>query len=558
MLRALTIENYGLISEARVEFDIGMTVLTGETGSGKTMLLGALGFVLGDRATADVVRAGAERARVTLDLDIGDEGDFLAEEGFSLDPGEPLTLWREISASGKSSARIGGRPATATQLRMLGERVVDRVGQHEQQRLLARGYHLDLLDRFAGDDALVLRRALSDRFTELEIVNDELHALDEEERRADAALNLARHTLTEIDAAKLEPDEDMRLRERRDRLTNIERVTAALSEAHHLLADESSATEMLGSAVRSLASIERFGVRYAEMGARLRTVQEELGDAASALMRELEESEFDAAELEQIGSRLDILDGLKRKHGGSLERVLEARAHAAETIERYGGADRRRKILETRRGEISRAFDRNVVQLSELRRAASVLLEEQLASELEALAMRGVRLSVALQTLERPGARGAESAEFVLRSAGDDVPRALAKIASGGELSRVLLALTTVLFDRRECTALVFDEIDAGIGGETANAVAERLGRLSRRSQVICVTHLAQIAAWSDTHIVLSKRESNGAAQIVSETLHRPDAVRDEIARMLSGRPNDVAREHAATLLKRAGEKRIP
>lgn len=549
-LLRLSIEDFGLIAHADVTFSDGLTVFSGETGSGKTMLLGALRFALGDRSETDLIRSGAARARAVLEIEPDDAlRAWLARDGFALADDDDLIVTRELAAGGRSQARINGVAASASQLRSLAASIVDVVGQHDAQRLLAPSYALELVDRFGGGEVAAVRDDVRELHEELQRLDNELAELRADDGRALAQLEFERFAAAEIDAAAPDVDEDGRLRERRDVLANAERILTALGNAGAALEDEGGAIDAVGSAAAALAPVAKFGERFTGLAAALAAVQGELGELAGRLARERDAVEGDPAALETTLARLDVLERLKKKYGGSIAAVLETRAGFGALIERDASRDER---VAAREAEASRVRERlagRAAVLSQQRRRAALELERLVAAELAALAMPTARFSVAFETLERIGPAGAERAELRLAPNPGEPERSIAKSASGGELSRVLLSLIVVIADRRDRTALVFDEIDAGIGGATALAVGARLGRLAQGAQVIVVTHLAQIASWADTHYALRKREARGATTIEVKTLGARQARLEEIARMLSGDANPVSLEHAATLV---------
>jgi DNA repair protein RecN (Recombination protein N) len=547
----LSIDDFGLIAHAELTFADGFTACTGETGSGKTMLLGALSFALGERSSPDVVRQGAARARATLELEPDETLQaFFAAEGFEPDDGEPAIVAREIASSGKSAARVNGRPASAAQLRTLGELLIERVGQDERQRLLSQAYQLDVLDRFAGPPALQRRNALAEAHARASALAAELKAGAESAGRALAEVEFARFAVREIDDAALQPGEGVELRERRDFLADAERIAAALGAAHAALAEgEASAIDSLGTAAGALAGLARYGSELAALAERVAGLQSDAVDAAAGISRALDRTEFDPGELETIGARLDLIERLKKKYGAGLGDVPAARERFAQTIERYETRDERRAQLEAEFERARAALGVHARALAALRAEAAGRLEARVAQELAALAMPSASFAVLLEPLDEIGPAGSERVEFALAPNSGEPLRPLAKAASGGERSRVLLALVVVLAGRRERTALVFDEIDAGIGGVTANAVGVRLGGLARTTQVVCVTHLAQIAAWADVHYSLRKRETGDNTVIELVPLDDQRAVPEEIARMLSGSAAAVALEHATTLI---------
>jgi len=549
-LRRLEIEDFGLIAHAALDFADGLTACTGETGSGKTMLLGALAFVLGERTSAELVRAGAARARVTLEVDPDAAlRERFAREGFEIEADELATFSRELQAGGKSSARINGRPAGLAQVRAFGELLVDSIGQHEQQRLLSPAYQLDVLDRFAGARALETRAVVAAAHLRASGLEAALRESRERDVRGLAELEFARDALAEIEALGLRPGEEEELRARRDYLNNAERIGAALALAHEALAGDGAGLEALGRAAAALAGVARFAAGLERAAEALAALQSDAGEAAAALARLAENAEFDAAELERVVQRLDAIERARRKYGRTPEEFEAARLRYAALVEREETRDERLAALESELSLARAALSEAAETLHAARADAAASLETRVTAELAGLAMPAARFGVSLEPLAEIGPNGRERAEFALSANPGEPARPLLKAASGGELSRVLLALVVVLAGGRDPSALVFDEIDAGIGGSTANAVGVRLGSLARVSQVVCVTHLSQIASWADRHYALRKREARNTTTIEVLELRTPAAVIDELARMLSGSAAGVARDHAATLL---------
>jgi len=556
-LLRLTVENVGLIARAELEFAPGLTVVTGETGSGKTMLLGGLELALGGRADSDTVGGGAERARATLE--IAPDAALrarLADAGFALAADDDLIVQREVLASGRSQARINGVPASASQLRELAGALVDLVSQHEAQRLLAPAYALELLDRSGGAEALALRDEVARLHDGLRAAHERIAALHDEDGRKLARVEFARFARGEIDAAApVDDDEDERLRARRDLLSNAERILASLATASAALEDDAAAVDALGAAETALLGLARYGEQFAELAGAAAALQSDANELAARIARERDAIELDPAELDALGARLDALDTLKKKYGGSLAAVRAQRESFANEVADVDERDARAAAAQREADALERVLNERAATLSALRSQAAVTLEHDVRTELRALAMPAARLRIALEPLDAVGPHGAERAELRFTANPGESERALARVASGGELSRVLLALVVVLADRRERTALVFDEIDAGIGGATASAVGTRLARLARTAQVVCVTHLAQIASYGDAHVALRKRARGDETTIAAVVLDG-DARRAEIARMLSGDERGVALEHAAELMTSARAKR--
>ncbi len=551
MLRRLEIEDYALIARADVEFAAGATTFTGETGSGKTMLVGALDFALGARAGADAVRRGARKAVVTLTFD-PDEAlrERFAADGFPLDAGETGTVVREMTDAGRSNVRLNGRPATASYLREVGALLAEIVGQHEAQRLLSPGYHLDLLDRFAGAAALRLREDVAGAYAAMRASQSHLERLAGDAREAEERCERARHALAEIERARLDPKERDTLQRRRAYLDNVERIATALQTAREALAgEEGGVVANAGAAAAALAGVGELDPQLGDAAARAAALQADANDLAAEIARSLDAGEYDAGEIEAINARLDQMERVTRTYG-DVESALAYAARAREIVDEYENAD---ETLARTRAELEaheRALAGAAAALGAARKKAAAALRRRVEAEFGDLALGTARFDVSLEPLERIGATGAERVEFLFGANAGEPALPLARVASGGERSRVLLALVVALAQARDgSAAMVFDEIDAGIGGATATAVGARIGELARRGQVVCVTHLAQLATWADRHYVLDKLERKGATGIAVREIDGKADREAEIARMLSGESHDVALRHARALL---------
>jgi DNA repair protein RecN (Recombination protein N) len=558
MLRTLQIEGYGLIERADVEFADGATIFTGETGSGKTMLIGALDFALGARAGADVVRRGARRALVTIAF----EPDValrarLAADGFELDAGELATISREMTESGRSGLRVNGRAATAAYARELRDAVAELIGQHEAQRLLSPPYQLELLDRFAGAPALQMRDAVAAAYARAEEAAEMLARLCGDERRARERYEDACHTVREIEDARLEAGEAERLNDRRAYLDNVERIAACLNLAHEALSgDERGGASALGAASVALGNVAKYDGSLRALAERASLLQAEAVEIGGDIARALESAEYDPAELDAINGRLDFIERLKRVYGATFEEIIAAAQRARATVDEYEGRDQLIARLEAEAADAHAQLRNAAASLSAVRAKAAAVLAERIVAEFAEIALASGRFEVSIEPIEPIGPRGAERIEFLFAANAGEPARPLTRVVSGGELSRVLLALVVVLADARDAAgALIFDEIDAGIGGATATAVGARIGELARRGQVIAVTHLAQLATWADRHYVLDKIESKGKTTIVARAIASRKEREAEIARMLSGESHDAALRHArAMLAKVSGE----
>ncbi|GAC1497756.1 MAG: DNA repair protein RecN [Vulcanimicrobiaceae bacterium] len=553
MLKRLLIEDFGLIARADIEFASRASIFTGETGSGKTMVIGALAFVLGGRAGPDVVRRGARRSVVTLTLDASPAlRERFAAGGFILEDDEDALLSREMSEAGKSVLRLNGRQTTAGYVRDLTADIAEIIGQHEAQRLLSPEYHLELLDRLSGAAAAGEGARLRDAYVRAQDASAALAAFHTQAGKAQAEVEFARFAAREIAAANVQPEEDVQLESRRRYLENAERIASALRLAHEALAGERGAGDALGEAASALSPIASINAQLGSAFESASTLQQDVTELALTLSRLAEETEFSPSELDELHARANALDSLKRKYGGTLPAILASGQRYAATVEAFASRDERCAELEAHAGEARGLLEQCAATLTILRTKAAKALERRIQDEFGDLALSAARFSVLLNRREQIAADGAESAEFVFSANAGEPLLPLAKVASGGELSRVLLALIVSLLETREPTTLIFDEIDAGIGGVTAGAVASRRATLGKSAQVVCVTHLAQIASHAQRHFVLEKREAAGGTTIAVREVTTRAARARERARMLSGEPQGVALEHAEALLRAA------
>ncbi|MBV8118306.1 MAG: AAA family ATPase, partial [Candidatus Eremiobacteraeota bacterium] len=408
MLRRLEIEDYGLIARARIDFARGATIFTGETGSGKTMLLGALAFAMGTRAAADIVGRGAARAVVTLEIDPSDAlQNRLQAGGFDLDSGEAATIVREMSDTGRSSLRLCGRPSTAAYVRELAASVAEIVGQFEAQRLLSPAYHLTLLDRFAGADAMRARDAVARAYAHLTEVTQVLAGVQADERRARVRYDDAVFALGEIESARLVEDEDERLTQRRRYLDNLQHIAEALARAQRALtSDDAGAIAALGASTAALLPIAGINEELRAMADQAAALQSQANDLAAGVMRMLDGGELDPGELDAINARLDLLDRLKRKYGGSIASVTAFAAGERAAVDEYEGRDRRIAELTDAATRAERELTDAAATLSALRKRAAATLAKRVVMEFADLALAAGRFEVALDTLERVGPDG--------------------------------------------------------------------------------------------------------------------------------------------------------
>jgi DNA repair protein RecN (Recombination protein N) len=556
MLKTLRIRNLVTIDDLSVEFGPGLNVLTGETGAGKSIVVDALGLAAGERGDSALIRAGTDRAVIEAAFDLAPRGALaalLAARGLDAE-GEELVVRRELAASGSGRVLVNGSPSTVSVLREIGEHLVDLHGQHEHQGLLGPDRHLELLDAFGGhgDDRDVVAAAHRDAL-EAEARLARLHELGREGRARGEAL---REMIRDIRGADPKPGELDALRRDRAVLQNGSKVAALLDEAIGELDEgDQPAIASAHAAERRVAELGRIDPSLAPLAARLASARLELEDARDTLIAYRDRADFDPSRLEAIESRRAALERLLLKWGPTEEDARSAALRAGSelaTIDNLGEEVGRAEIdVATARA----AYESAARALSKRRTAASARLGPAVEAELKPLAFGKARFEIALTPSRVPfQPTGAERVEFLLAANPGEAARPIGKAASGGELSRLMLALHVVLEAASSGRVLVFDEVDAGVSGSVAVAVGARLARLSARHQVLCVTHLPQVAAHGDGHYHVSKRVAAGRThtEIVPLT---GDARVDELARMLGGRQaTSASRENAAELLAEAGQ----
>jgi DNA repair protein RecN (Recombination protein N) len=559
MLRELRIENLLLIERAELRLGAGLNAITGETGAGKTVLAHSLDLLMGGKAKAQIVRPGATEAWVdgVFDLPAGliEEPEF-AELAERLPEGaEEVVLGRRVSAGGRTSAFVAGRAATAADLQLLGGRLLAFFGQHEHRRLTISSAQMEIIDGFAGAKHLQVRSEYREAHREVGRLEAELAELREREGSRERDLDLYRYELAEIEEVAPVSEEREEMAGQRERLRHAEGLREAAGAAHAGLAgaeEDGGASAALAQAEAALQATAGLDSALDALGERVAALGVELADVASELRDYAEGVEADPGALLAIEERLEAIDRLERKHGGSVESVLAHAQRCREELARLEGAEERSAEAEValaaavaRRAELGE-------KLSAGREAAVAPLQERVAAELEQLSMAGAALQVVLEPHpEGFGASGRELVELrVAPNPGID-PAPLRDAASGGELSRVMLALSS-LGQAASAGTMVFDEIDAGVGGNTARVVGERLRALGRERQVICITHLPQVASLADTHFRLEKDVAADQTRAQVERLEGEDVVA-EIRRMLGGVGSDeTATEHARQLLRAA------
>jgi DNA repair protein RecN (Recombination protein N) len=556
VLHELAVEDYAVVDRLRVRFHPGLNLLTGETGSGKSIIVDALGLLLGGRASTDMIRSGSERARVSGVFEIGlHAGKILEDAGFEIEDNAELVLDREIQATGKSRVYVNNRPASVALLKDLAPHLGDIHGQHDQQLLFEAAAQLAMLDAFAQTS--VPRAAVRELYTDWKRISAEIAELESAEQEKLRLLDLWRFQRNEIEGAGLRSGEDV----------DLDAERRVQQNAGRLLETAGAAFEALYESPESVLSIVKGVARKLEdltkiddaMGAARQSLEPALiaiQDTSDSLRDYLGHLEANPARLEEIENRLASIDKLKRKYGGSVDEILEFLEDVTRKIAEVETSGERLEDLRRNQKELADRYEQAVVDLTAKRRAGASKLAARVESELKPLAMERTVFRIEIEPAPW-SETGVDRVQFLVSPNAGEEPRLLERVASGGELSRIALALKTCLVGPRKSKAsvmhtLVFDEIDAGIGGRAAESVARRLKTLAAENQVLCVTHLPQIACFADHHYRVGKFERAGRTVAEIEELDADSSV-EEIGRMLSGQKlTPEALRHAAELQRAA------
>ena len=514
MLEALQIENVVLIDRADISFGEGLNVLTGETGAGKSIIVDAISAVSGARARSELVRTGEQSASVTALFSNIPVFTWFEENDIEPDEDGALIIKRKITAEGKNTCRVNGEVVTVSQLRELGALLIDIHGQNDGRRLLDEKSHTAALDAFGAHSAAL--KAYRDSYKALSDNEHALSALVKDAAERLRRLDMLRFQIDEIETAKLVIGEEASLLERRKILANASKLSGAFDGAYAAMyggEDSDGATALLRVTERSLDGIADYSSKYAELLTRVRDMRYSAEDIAQELRDTLSEFDFTPEELDEVDARLDLIKRVTGKYGASEEKTLLHLQEAKAQLGELEFSDERRLELEQKREMLLEQAKSSAYELTKVRRAAAGAMRERVTKELAQLAMPGVMFEVEFMPVDNEraiGPDGAEQIRFLMSANAGEEPGRISRIASGGELSRIMLSLKNVLSESDDIGVVVFDEIDAGVSGIAAQRVGEKLSDLSRGRQVLCVTHLPQIAAMADTHFEIAKSESAG------------------------------------------------
>lgn len=554
MLANLHVKNLALIEEADINFKDGLNILTGETGAGKSIILGSVNLALGGKAVSDLIRSGADYALTELSFDIESEAVKEKLTAFGVEELEEgqLIISRKITPT-RSQIKVNGQTYTLGQVREMASWLIDIHGQHDNQLLLNESHHIDILDAYAKESLAEVKAALKEVYAAYVKQKQELQALDTDEESRNREISFIEFEVSEIESAQLSEGEDTQLEADYQKMLHAQKIMEEMAVVEqNLVSGQDNVSDKLGQAVRALNSAAVYDDRLSGLCATLADVESLLSDAARMTADYVEDAAFDAETFQQVQQRLDFINSLKMKYGQTTAEILAYAESRKERLEQLQSHDELIVKLKRELAEKEKRLSGLSAQLSDLRKAAAQKLCTQIRAALQDLNFADVRLEAVFEQTGHFSANGTDNMYFVIAANPGEALKPLSKVASGGELSRIMLAIRTVTANQDDIGTLIFDEIDAGISGRTAQRVAEKLCTLSQKRQVICITHLPQIAAMADVHFMIEKAVQDNKTVTSIYRLSDTQCV-EELARLLGGSAiTEAVRANAQELCQQA------
>ena len=538
MISTIQIKNIGIIDDLSINLENGFNILTGETGAGKTLIIDSLGIICGNRFLKEMIRKGQEYSYIEASI-------YMPENKNSIDGN--IIVSREIYANGRNSCKINGRLVTVTELKEFMKNIIDIHGQNDNQTLLDKTSHISYLDSFIGNEILTIKseyRKLFERYNE---IKQELKNNYGDEKEKQRKIDLLKYQLNEIKQVNLKEGEDEKLEEQRKIIMNSEKILENLELADNTL--EEQAIDGINTAIRALEKIENIDEKYSEKLTELKNVYYDIQEIARDISNEKEEMFFDEEERNEIEERLDIIFSLKRKYGNSITEILKYKQEIENEIYEIENVDEINNKLKKELKTIEEEMLKISENMNKIRINKAKELSEKINIELQELEMKNAKFNakVELNKEKEFNKNGLDNVEFLISTNIGEEEKTLIKIASGGEMSRIMLAIKSVLANVDKVPVLIFDEIDTGISGKAAKAVASKMKKIAKNHQILCVTHLASIAAQGDYNYYISKEVENNKTKTKVEKLNEENTIK-EIARIASGDINDISIEHAKQL----------
>lgn len=552
----MTIKNFAIIESLSLTFQEGMTVLTGETGAGKSIIIDALGLLVGGRGSADFIRHGEERLELQGLFALAEDNlacrNALIENGIDASD-DMVVLERSLFRSGKNSCRINGKLVTTVLLRQIGSKLIDIHSQHEHQELMNEEFHLSLLDRFASDKIKPALTKYQTNFKEYQTIEKEWQNWTKSERELAQRLDMLRFQQQEIENANLQAGEEDRLLEQKNILANFEKLNENLQGAYAAIQGEPGGLEFVGEAMRQMETAASIHTDYKAVSEAISSSYYMLEDSMSQIRQSLDQLEFQPEELNQIESRLNDLNQLKRKYGKTIEDIIQYEQEISSEMEKLTDSESHVGHLETKLATLKTELTKQAATLTDIRKKAAVTLEKQIKQELNQLYMEKAIFSVRFEANKMELTElGQDSVVFYMSTNPGEPLKPLAKIASGGELSRMMLALKTIFSRHQGITSIIFDEVDTGVSGRVGQAIAEKIYAVSVGSQVLCISHLPQVAAMANHHYYITKKVQNKRTTTSVTVLKGVEKV-EEISRMIAGiEVTELTKQHAKEMIEQA------
>ncbi|GEK30988.1 DNA repair protein RecN [Kurthia zopfii] len=562
MLKELSIKNFAIIDELTVEFQNGLTVLTGETGAGKSIIIDAVQLLAGGRGSQEFIRHGAKKAELeglfTLPEGAHPAIDKCAELGIEVDEGT-IILRRDLNDHGKSVCRVNGKLMPIGMLREVGATLIDIHGQHESQELMDDKHHINLLDQFAGEAIYDEKQQYIEIYQSYKELKSELAALSLGEQQIAQKIDLYSFQIKEIDRCKFLANEETELMEERRRLNNFHKIFEGSSLAHEAILGESKGIDWIGQAMSELEDVANVDDQFKELSSTVSEAFYSLQEAAFTLKNRLDEMEFDPERLNEVEQRLALIQNMKRKYGHSLQEVLDYRAQIGLELETLENSDENIQQNEKKLKQFELKLAEQAAKLTVIRKEYGTQLAEKIMTQLQELYMERAKLIVQVNEYSEGNfdQNGVDEVVFYISTNIGEPPKPLTKIASGGELSRIMIALKTIFSSTMGITSIIFDEVDTGVSGRVAQAIANKISLISRNSQVLCISHLPQVAAMADHHYYIRKQEEDNRTKTSLTELFNDDRI-DEISRMMSGQVvTEKTFQHAKELVELANSQKV-
>lgn len=536
MITTLHIKNIGIIDDLSIDLNQGLNVLTGETGAGKTLIIDSIGIISGGRCSKEMIRKGENTSYIEICM-------YEPNSKEAIDGN--IIVSRQIWANGRNMCKINGRMVTVNELKDFMKRYIEIHGQNDNQTLLESKTHLMYLDSFIGDKIIEIKSKYYEKYQRFNEINIELKANYGDEKERERKLDLLRYQISEIEEANLTENEEEILEEKRKIMLNSEKISNNLNKADEAI--QNSSIDSLSIAIRALEKIETIDKNYEKVSSNLKGIYYELQELARDISNYKEDIYFDEQERNKTEERLDLINSLKRKYGNTIKEILEYKKDIQEEIQHIENLEDYNNKLKSELEQIQNEMEEMSEQINKIRVKQAQKLSESINLELKDLEMKNAKINVKVEKQENFNKEGKDKVEFLISTNLGEDEKELIKIASGGEMSRIMLAIKKVLSDTDKTPVMIFDEIDTGISGNAANAVAEKLNLISKFHQVLCISHLPNIAAAADYNYFISKKITNERTNTNVKLLQEKEVI-EEIARISSGKVNDVTIKYATQL----------